>query len=506
MKIFFIYLSFLVSLYGVDFKVATYNVENFFDLTYDGTEYKEYKPHTKTWNNRAFKIKLQNVTRVINTLDADILALQELESNKVLKFIINKTRKYKYYKFIKNKTSAIGLAIVSKYPIVKTSLIKINRYDKYSRDILKATISIDGKQLIVYVNHWRSKRASESKRIRYAMALKKDINQLHKKTDYIILGDLNSNYNEYITFKYNKKLNDTYNITGINQILNTTIKQNFVTKDKIKSYNTNVLYNLWLELPPSQRFSSKFKNNLSTPDNILIPPSLFDNYNISYVDKSFKVFKPSFLYKNNKIIRWNINKSKGYSDHLPIYAYFSTNHQTYFSTTYKQSTNKISTLYTKQSISDFSIKNAIVIYKTKKIVIVKQLNDRAVMIYKPQYDFKLGYMYDFVVDKIDTYNGLKEIKQVSNIKQVGYYKNYKQLYKDGRKIDLFNPKYQNEIVKNLRGRYKKGYLYFRHHSKNYKIKLYFPKGIKRPKDGKVITIKNGHLSIYKSKVQIVLYH
>jgi len=195
MKYLILILIYIQQLYSLDFKVASYNVENFFDLHYDKTEYKKFIPHSKTWNKNSFKNKLQNITQTIKDLDADILALQEIESLKVLNAIINKNPQYKYFSFLKNKDSAIGVALLSKYKIVSSSPIVVDKYNKFSRDILKVNLSIDNKSLIIYVNHWRSKRAPESKRIKYALALKAEIDTQNNK-DYIILGDLNSNYNE----------------------------------------------------------------------------------------------------------------------------------------------------------------------------------------------------------------------------------------------------------------------------------------------------------------------
>ncbi len=499
---------FLFSLYAKDFKVASYNVENLFDLHYDGTEYKEYIPNTKTWDKRSFHNKIKNISQTINHLNADIVALQEIESKLALDKLLQSLSKYKYSKFIKNKTSSVGLAILSRYPIKRFKRVIIDKNDKYSRDILRVTITIENKDLMLYVNHWRSKRAEESKRIPYAIALKRDIDTLDKNTDYIILGDLNSNYDEYQSFKYNKKLNDTYGITGINQVLNTTIRANFVLKNKIANYDELVHYNLWLDLDIKNRFSSRYRGENDTPDNIIISEGLFDNKNISYVDKSFKVFKPAYLYKN-KINRWNMYRKNGYSDHLPIYAMFSTNIQkydfAYISKDKTEKNNTIKSLYNLQNVTNYPINNIIVIYKNKNIAIVKNEKGRSIMIYKPSNNLKLGYKYNIIVDEIDLYNGLKEIKKFSSKKELSYYEKYKNLYLDGRQIDLFDLKYQNEIIKNLRGKYKKGYLYFKNSNKKGKIKLYFYSKLKRPKDGDIITITSGHLGIYKSKVQIILY-
>ena len=494
-----------LSIYALDFKVASYNVENFFDLHYDTTEYKEFIPNTKSWNKTSFQNKLQNISRVIKDLDADILALQEVESQKVLDAIVLRNPQYKYQKFIKNKNTAIGLAIISKFPIINEKKIAVDQYDKYSRDILRVTVLIENKHLIIYTNHWRSKRAKESQRIKYAYALYNEIMTLDENTDYIILGDLNSNYNEFQTFKYDKKLNDTYNITGINQILNTTANGNFVKKFDILNYDIMVHFNTWLELANKERYSSKFRNQNVTPDNIILSASLFDAKNISYINNSFNVFHLPYLYKNNQIYRWNLHKKNGYSDHLPIYAFFSTNKQKSIqkqATINDSRTALISKLYNVQQISDYRINDVTVIYEAKNLAIIKQTNiGKAIMIYKPSSQLKLGFIYDITVDEIDVYFGLKEITSISNIKTKSENISFKDLYLDGNKIDLHDVNLVNNIVTNIKGIYKNKYLYFN----NSKIKLYFKKAIKKPEDGERISISSGHLSIYRSSMQIVIH-
>ena len=71
---------------------------------------------------------------------------------------------------------------------------------------------------------------------------------------------------------------------------------------------------------------------------------------------------------------------------------------------------------------------------------------------------------------------------------------------------MYDEKNQNEIITNLKGTYKKGYLYFNKNGKILKIKLYFKNKQDKPQNGKTITVKTGHLSIYKSKIQIVIYN
>ncbi|MBN2870101.1 MAG: endonuclease, partial [Campylobacterales bacterium] len=67
-------------------KIATYNVENLFDLNDDGNEYEEYIPNTSWgWNASMQRIKLRNTARVLREMRADIVGLQEIESETALK-------------------------------------------------------------------------------------------------------------------------------------------------------------------------------------------------------------------------------------------------------------------------------------------------------------------------------------------------------------------------------------------------------------------------------------
>ena len=506
MKILYIFI-FVFSFYldARDFKVASYNIENLFDLKLDGTEYKEYKPNTKTWNKKSFQQKLTNIAQVINDLNSDIIALQEIESQEALNHLLKLTPQYKYHTFLKKPTTSVGVALLSIYPINKIEKIDVDNYDKFSRYILKATLVIENKNLIIYVNHWRSKKAPESKRIIYAMALKKDIDSLSKNDDYIILGDLNSNFNEFQTFKYDKNLNDSFGITGINQILNTTDGENFIQLSDMLNIDKKIHYNLWLELQKEKQYSTLFKGEKNTPDNIIISQGLFDKEGISYIQNSFKVFKTNYLIINNKIKRWDNNKHTGFSDHLPIYALFSTDKQSFHSQLKKHITNSIEYLYNVQSVSNYTLQNIIVIYKSKNIAIIKKENDRAIMIFNPPQTLQLGSIYDINVNEIDLYNGLKEIKKISHIVQKKSHQDYNRYYIDANNINLFDEKNLNNIVTNLSGIYKKGYLYFKKGLQEEKIKLYFHKELKRPEDGTKLTITSGHLSIYKSKIQIILY-
>jgi len=123
------------------------------------------------------------------------------------------------------------------------------------------------------------------------------------------------------------------------------------------------------------------------------------------------------------------------------------------------------------------------------------------MIYKPTKSLKVGYSYNITVDAITGYNGLKEITKISFITTKGAVSNYKSLFLDASKINLFDEKYQNEIITNLQGIYNKGYLYFN----NQKIKLYFKNRKDKPSNNTKMIINQGHLGIYKTQIQVIIY-
>ena len=504
-----LFLLFPLLLFAQNITVASYNVENLFDLTMNKSDYKEYKPNTKSkWNQKNFNTKLKNVLKVINDIDADIIALQEIENQKMMQLLLSKLPKYKYTSFSKYRNSSVGTGFLSKIKIISNKDIDVKFKNKLFRPILETTFEIENTEFKIFNNHWPSKRVSESYRVKFAKILFDRLQKLPRDYDYILLGDFNSNYDEFKTIYRNKKLNDTQGITGINQVLNTTIGKKYVTYDDVLRRGKKVNYNLWLDLPYEQRFSNKYRGKKQTPDNIIISPALFDNKKISYIPKSFEVFKPSYLYKNKKILRWNmkekVHQGFGYSDHLPILAKFSLKkeNQNPLKKLEKKEPEKISNLYNKTKlIDDIYLKDVIVIYKNGNNAIIKQKNDRAIYLYNNAQELSEGFSYDLAISQIKDYYGLKEIEDYKIKKYNGKIKNYKNLYINAKEIDIFNTNYQNEIITNLSGIYKKGKL----HINGKKIKLFAKNKKNLPKENSKITIKRAHLAFYRDNVQIILH-
>ena len=382
-------------------------------MQYNGNEYDSYIPNRHNWNQKNFRKKLLNISEVICDINADIIGLQEVENEKVLKRLKQSLRRvgciYKYSAITHKKGSSIQVALLSKYPIQTVKEIIVSRVLGY-RNILEVKYIFNNRPLYIYVNHWKSKSSAESKRIFSAKILKKRLEKLPIGSEYILLGDFNSDYDEYRHIE--KKHNDTNGRTAINHILQTIYKSGtFVRPYKFNRFEH---YNLWLELYNYKRWSHNFYGNKQGLDAILLPSTLFDGKGIDYVNGSFKVFKKSYLFhKKGYILRWeyknNSHKGRGYSDHLPVVALFSTDKP--FKSLLKFPTiNSIETIYSERAIFPILLKDVKVVKKDKKKVTIQDLKSKkSIVIYGVKESLLFGEIYNIYVYGRKLYKGHYEI-------------------------------------------------------------------------------------------------
>lgn len=493
-------------LFAKPFSVATYNVENLFDAVYQGSEYKEYIPGKHNWNARMAEIKLNHTAEVICDLNADILALQEVENEQVFQALLKRLKTvgcgYRYGAITHKKGAPIQVALLSRYPIKKEHEIEIS-YAPRVRNILEAEVAVQGEPLTLFVNHWKSKayQGVESKRIKYAKALQRRLDKLPKNREYLLLGDFNSDYDASMSLE--EKLNDTGGKTGFSDILHTD-----TSKKEILTAKPGVHYTLWRELDIDERWSHKFFGKTSSPDQIVLPQLLFDKKGIDYVNHSFRVFKAPYLFtKRGYINAWRYkhgkHMAKGYSDHLPVLAYFDikpyrTDKSTKDSKIIENET--IDYLY-KIDHSDREIKleDATVILKRGRHAIIKQKNGtRGIFLYGCAQKLKEFHRYDLLVRSMKSYKGLKEITHLYILKDKGgndargYYLSANDL--------LHKKLVQNEVISDIEGVYKNRFFY----TGGTKIPIYFKKKKHIPPNGSKLKLHYAHLGYYKG-LQLVVY-
>lgn len=313
-------------------RIATYNVENLFDLNRSGNEYAEYIPNTPwKWNAKNYRIKLKNIARVIADIRPDVIGLEEIESAQALRDLqiaLKRAGWYMPYRAIADgKDTTVKTALLSRFPLKIKREIRISG-GKHYRDILEVKLVAYGAPLYLFVNHWKSKSGPESRRIVSAKALKKRLDALGN-VPYVLIGDFNSDYDEKHLFLRKRKFNDTDGITGINDVLKTMVDEKGVPYAQLKNCR-DCAYNLWYELPGLQRWSHNFYGQKEALDHIIISPALADGKGWEYKRGSFKRFHPDYLFtKKGALYRWQRSRTypkhhigKGFSDHLPLYADF----------------------------------------------------------------------------------------------------------------------------------------------------------------------------------------
>ncbi len=506
---FLLLLLFVTLLYPKDFSVANYNVENLFDDIKQGSEYDDYIPNNQHgWNHEMFEAKLNHTAEVICDLDADIIALEEIENSYVLNRLKERLVKvgcaYPFSAITSKKGAPIQVALLSKFQIKSKNEIIVNRSPRV-RNILEVVVSIDGLPLRIFANHWKSRanNGQESKRLSYAYVLKNRIKHLKKGDEYIIIGDLNSDYDVHRTLE--KRFNDTGGKTALGDVMATIKDDLLINEEMLRESNDFLHYNLWSELQLKERWNHQFQREKSTIDHILIPKSMIDGSNIDYINDSFFVFKPSYLFdKYGSIYRSSYQGGKhypyGYSDHLPIIAKFST--QSYV---YKQQAQEIPKESSIESLYDIDklersvkLKNVSVIYKRGFHALIKETpSSRGIFLFNCAGNLKEGKRYDMTIHDIKSYKGLKEATHVSAVFK-GDAQEIERYYQRLDSCQFY--KRQNEIFKDIDGVYRNGNLV----TKCGTFPIFFKNKIIPPENGDKIKLFYAHLGYHK-KLELVVY-
>lgn len=286
-------------------KIMSWNVQNLFDDVDNGEEYSEFSVSGGDWNTELYEKRLSLLSGIVSLNSPDIVGLQEVEGEAVIRHLVNGyLKEYKYWA-VTETDSAVEVGFISKYPIKRSGVIKVGDVKSGLRDILEVTVDIDGNEIVLFNNHWKSKSrgGGESLRIKSAKALKKRVIML-KGREFVVLGDLNENYNEY------QRVNKGYK-TAL--MLNEEGEGLSVSSSKVPK--AGFLYTPWEH--SSSPGSYMYKGEWETIDHFLLSPKLLDKDNFHF--KGFMVDSRSSLFLNDdEIYGWKTYLGAGYSDHLPI--------------------------------------------------------------------------------------------------------------------------------------------------------------------------------------------
>ena len=251
---------------AAELKIASFNVQNLFDGVNDGTEYADFEIGRGSWSEQKYERKLQKVADEINALNADILGLQEIENEAVLKALAQKAG-YSFYKFSRAQTAPVGIAVLSRVPVKSWEFYRAQELK--TRDILRVDFALGLGDFSLYVTHTLSARNPLSERKKNFRFL----NEILKgQKNAVVVGDFNTNF-------------------GKNSLLSELVRQHDFT-------------DLWTLHPCSRSElygSCASHESGSALDHILLSDDLFGAAKIGYKNGSFAA-----------------QSSSAASDHFPI--------------------------------------------------------------------------------------------------------------------------------------------------------------------------------------------
>ncbi|MBG0766481.1 endonuclease/exonuclease/phosphatase family protein [Sphaerochaeta halotolerans] len=179
------------------FAVLSYNVQNLFDATLEGSEYEEYQD-PDSWDEGSYRLRLKTLSNVL--LDPslalpDIIVLQEVEGSPVVHDLLSyhlSRRGYRWYAVSKGEESPIAVAIISRHPVSNA----VVHAAPGCRPFLEATVETSRGDVVVFALHAKSRiggdEETEARRIALSGALTQAAKN-HEGTLTLLCGDFNEN-------------------------------------------------------------------------------------------------------------------------------------------------------------------------------------------------------------------------------------------------------------------------------------------------------------------------
>jgi predicted extracellular nuclease len=314
-----------------NFKIASYNVENFFDCVDDSlTNDSEFLPGgMRGWNYTKYQKKQANIAKVIAAIGGwDIPALVglcEIESQKCLLDLTRysglKNLRYKFLHHESPDPRGIDVALLyqpHQFKPIHDEAIRINFPDaprNKTRDILFASgIIPTGDTLHVFVCHFPSRLGgemeSEDKRLFVASVLLSKVDSIftaNAHPNIVIMGDFND-------FPTNSSLLDILKARPL-----------------ADNFSSHELYNLMYKMHTEGKGTNKYEGDWGVLDQMIVSGNLLNTTSRLYTRQSdAHIFDADFLLENDKTYLGKqpfrtyvgMKYNEGYSDHLPVYTDF----------------------------------------------------------------------------------------------------------------------------------------------------------------------------------------
>jgi len=294
--------------------LACWNTQTFFDAVTDGTEYTDFKRQEK-WTKEKYSKRLDSLCEIMTLISADVMVLEEIENEAVVQDIANrlagaswdKKKNWQYVCFAKEPGAAIGCAVFSRFELfglkVHSMDIQIHSEAQPSfRPIMQVSILAGNKELVIFVNHWKSKSGGEAETEIWRDWQESILaGQIHRQKElasnnfyYVICGDFNRSAEDFVI--------EADNDEGTNTLL------------RSGSGNQIAVYSPWIDRNGGFKEDSGsycYNDRWERIDNIFAGSN-------SMITRFQAVSIPPLVDSEGKPDAYKIYSDMGYSDHLPL--------------------------------------------------------------------------------------------------------------------------------------------------------------------------------------------
>ena len=206
--------------------VVSYNVQNLFDATDDGGEYRQFT-RAGGWTSDLYTAKLRAIGSALRAAardGADLVALQEVEHYGATRRLVDQELDglgYRHVVWLPDPHNATGPVVLSKLPVRRVGALWVDSgpvdrpddgledgLDPLLRPILEVEVALAdadaAPSLFLFNNHWKSKQGgaaeTEGYRRRAAALLAARLDEISAAdpaAEILVVGDLNEAIDEY---------------------------------------------------------------------------------------------------------------------------------------------------------------------------------------------------------------------------------------------------------------------------------------------------------------------
>lgn len=185
--------------------------------------------------------------------------------------------------------------------------------------MMEAQVEVEGYPLYLFNVDWAENpttRTAEELRIQAAEILRARLDEIfsvNPNADVLLAGDFNCFYDQKFRYPWPRTaLHDVLRVRGDELLLRNS---------------SDYLYNLWYELPSTERASEIFAEGWGSFMQMIVSRGMYDFRGIQYVDNSFQVaaFENVNANEDGTPYAWNFHGTgAGFSSHFPLVAHFTT--------------------------------------------------------------------------------------------------------------------------------------------------------------------------------------